>query len=1311
MIPYRATPTSGSNHGTTTTVVSLPTAGGTVVAGDPLIIFVAGGGTVSSGPSGFTLQQSSAAAGGLLYTKTAGASEPSTYTITWTANAIAVAVCVALNGSLVAATWEDPSSFSAIYDPGATGSCAVPGVTLGGGGETLLGFFAFGQNTAPGTITLPGSFTQQLAQFSSGAAASDMAMIVGDNETIASGATGTITATSSTVNYPVGWITGIVPAGAAATAPSMPLPMLAPGWQPGGLPGLPGGTPFYAPWTGGLPPAAVPVTGTGSLALPKPSLAGTGTGAAAGTGSLALPTPSLSGAGAQEVTGTGSLRLPKPSLAGTGAVAATGTGGLALVKPKLAGTGTGSVVTGTGSLALPKPSLSGSGSVAAVFGALPATPSYPLPLLDTRVELNLGGTWTDISSYVYERDQVTITRGHPDESTTTAPSSAKLTISNRDGRFSDLNPVGPWYGLIGQNTPLRISVPEGKSYLRSETDQVSYAQCPDSAGVSITGDTEIQVDATLDNWFAGTMLASKWAQTGNERSWALMVEPSGTVLFVWSPDGSAIQVAPSAVPLPVAASFPLRRLCLRVTLAVSTGTVTFYTSPPGLSAPAWTQLGAAAAAGAHSVFDSTAPLQVGYDTDSEYVSAFGWNGFQGKIHAFKLLSGIGGTVKASPDFTAQTPGATSFSDAQSNTWSLNGTAEISSRKYRIHAEVSAWPQAWDSTGTDVWAQITASGVLRRLGQNAGGQVFQSAMYRAYARLTGSTAPVAYWPGEDGSASTQIASGMGGPPMLVIGAASYASFSGFACTNPIPTLNGATLSAVIPAYSGGTDNVLRFLMAVPSGGDGNGAVIARMYTTGTVRRVDVSYGTGGTLRLSGIDGNGATLFDTGSVGYAVNGELLRVSLELRQVGGNVQYSVVTLQPGASSALGGSATIAGTTGPCTLAEFNTNVLLTSTAIGQISYQSVWDSLFDLNSDQVTPGVWTGALNAWVHETAGNRFARLCAEEGISFRGVGNLSDTTAMGAQSPEALTSLLQECADADRGIAFEPRQAGPGLGYRTRKSLLNQSPAVTLSYAAAHLSDDLAPTRDDQQLANDVTATQGAGASSSAGSSAEQVLATGPLSIQQPPNGAGRYPAQVTVNVASAGQLNDVAGWMVHMGTVAEPRYPLVNVNLARSAVAARYWDLQDLDLGDYLQVTGQPLWLPPSGINQLVQGVTEVLYGYVFHEAWACIPGSPWNVAVADDATYGRADTDGSTVHANIASGATSMQVDTTTAGSPLWTASSADRPFDILVSGERMTVTNVTGSSSPQTFTVTRSVNSVVKAQTAGTPIVLFSVPTISL
>ena len=99
--------------------------------------------------------------------------------------------------------------------------------------------------------------------------------------------------------------------------------------------------------------------------------------------------------------------------------------------------------------------------------------------------------------------------------------------------------------------------------------------------------------------------------------------------------------------------------------------------------------------------------------------------------------------------------------------------------------------------------------------------------------------------------------------------------------------------------------------------------------------------------------------------------------------------------------------------------------------------------------------------------------------------------------------------------------------------------------------------------------------------------------------------------------------------------------------------------------------------------------------------------MGIYDDVSYGRADTDGSTLHANASSGATSITVDTTDATTPLWTTAAADFPLDIAIGGERITVTNITGSSSPQTFTCTRAVNGVTKAHTAGDDVRLWFPP----
>lgn len=67
-------------------------------------------------------------------------------------------------------------------------------------------------------------------------------------------------------------------------------------------------------------------------------------------------------------------------------------------------------------------------------------------------------TWdaykVDITTYV--QDPTTIEVGLRDESENTQPSKCTVTVDNRDGRFSPRNPMGPWYGKLGQNTPLMV---------------------------------------------------------------------------------------------------------------------------------------------------------------------------------------------------------------------------------------------------------------------------------------------------------------------------------------------------------------------------------------------------------------------------------------------------------------------------------------------------------------------------------------------------------------------------------------------------------------------------------------------------------------------------------------------------------------------------------------------------------------------------------------------------------------------------------------------------------------------------------------
>lgn len=928
--------------------------------------------------------------------------------------------------------------------------------------------------------------------------------------------------------------------------------------------------------------------------------------------------------------------------------------------------------------------------------------AFPQTALDFRAELDLGGTWTDITDYVYQRNgAVSVSRGKPDEAKTLNPGLANLELNNRDGRFSPRNPIGTYYGNLVRNTPNRLSVPAQTSYLRLEGDTTSFVSTPDSAGLSITGDTEIQVDVLITGW-AEMTLASKLTESGNQRSWILAVLGDGTVAFDWSSGGTTLISAHSTVPL------PMGRIALKVTLAVATGTVTFYTAPS--ISGSWTQLGDASVLGAASVFDSTAPVLIGYDANFSNLLP----SMQGNVYGFKLISGIGGTTKAFADFTAQTAGATSFTDAQSNTWTLNGTAEISNRNYRFHGEVAAFPQRWDSSGNDVWSPVQASGVTRRLTQ--GSPASDSVMKRYNRTLSGSSALLAYWPCEDGSTSNQIGATIGNV-MSVTGSPGMASNTSFTCSQAIPALKGSIWQADIDrASTTPTVNNLKFLLSIPSAGEdpalGDDGPIAWMYTTGTIAKLELFYtgpglDAGGALELFGYKNDGSVAF-SGVIEGPVDGMNTLVSMALVKNGTGVDCDYQWLDqvnPSVVNATGGTVASA-SVGQITRIVINPIGAFSTTAVGHIMVST---------SNDISN--YSDPFNAYQGETAAARLIRICTEEGLDYRIYGYPDNTQAMGAQTAKAIMPLLQEVEDTDRGMLFEPRQV-LGIGYRTRESIENQSPVVTLSYTNSDLGTDsstsIEPTDDDQYTRNDVTITR------ASGSSGRQTLTSGTLSTLPPDEGGvGTYDYSQTYSLFEDGQAINLAGWILHVGTTDEPRYPSIPVNLARSELAGnatKYYGLQVMDQGDYLAVTSLPVWLPPGNLKQLVAGTRENMGGFVFNITFNGIPELPYEIGVVGTGATSdnRVDTDGSTLHAGINSSATSLSVDTTvltTQSVNLWTTTAGDFPFDIMMGGEQMTVTNVTGSSSPQTFTVTRSINGVVKAHTAGESINVYDYAIVAL
>jgi len=501
----------------------------------------------------------------------------------------------------------------------------------------------------------------------------------------------------------------------------------------------------------------------------------------------------------------------------------------------------------------------------------------------------------------------------------------------------------------------------------------------------------------------------------------------------------------------------------------------------------------------------------------------------------------------------------------------------------------------------------------------------------------------------------------------------------------------------PAGSGSSTtaaNVLRFVLHTPDGGDTDGGVVAQMETTGTIAYIQVIYNVAnaGSLTLSGFSGAGAQLFTTGEVAFGCDNQYLLVSAELTPSGSNIAYTLTGIFAGQTVA---AATSSGTLTAATLGDAFVVIMDPNGDMASATWAHA--AIQESGYDPVTS--LAGPLAAYAGETASQRFTRICTEQNIPFSVIdAGVTDTTALvGPQLPVKVPQILQDCEDADRGLIFETRDA-LGMAYRTRSSLYAQAAAMQLDYGAGELGFPLQPTDDDQLLRNDVTISR------PSGSSAEFQVTSGTLSIQDPPAGVGPYTFSQSINVDSDEQLEDLASWITFIGTVDQLRYPVVYVDLARAEIGTDFADVVNADIGDYLQVvnTGDAP-LPPGDIRQLVYGYTEELNAYTWTLSMNCVPESPYEIAQAGDC---RADTDGSQLHSGIGNGDISFAVDTPVPNQP-WvdsTGYSGEFPFDIIVTGERMTVTGIDGASSPQTFTVSRGVNGVQKPHNAGESVNLY-------
>ncbi|TFE42506.1 hypothetical protein E3E14_25315 [Streptomyces sp. ICN441] len=907
--------------------------------------------------------------------------------------------------------------------------------------------------------------------------------------------------------------------------------------------------------------------------------------------------------------------------------------------------------------------------------------AFPDSTLDVRTELLIGVVWTDITDDVYTRSPITIERGRKDEGTRTDPTKVSLQLNNRLGKYSPRNPLSPYYGLIGRNTPIRVSVPGPESYLALTGETADIASTPDTAALDITGDIDVRVEATTD-WWSSTpqVLIGKWGADG-QRSWMVRIY-QGQLRWIHTPDGTTASQRFANWVLP---ALP-RRAALRVTVDVDNGSGGWSPSlywAESLDGP-WTLVDAlVGAAPTTSIHNSTAPLAIAPEDPTTTPPRVP---LRGRVHRAEVRSGIGGTVVASPDFRGKAEGTTSFADSAGRTWTLAGAATITDREYRAYAEVSSWPARWDISGEDVYVPIEAAGIGRRLGQG------KKPLASTLRRRVPSGGPLAYWPLEEGKDATRAYSPVPDVTPLTLQGFDFAAEDTLPGSSALPKLkNPAKLRGSIPrsTASGWHVEMVYKLDTMPA----SQTEIMRVTVASSTMRTAVVYASTAGIRVEAQDSTGdilAFFLFTNATAIGdftgvwnrlaiftsdASGGTTRLTANWRDISaGGGTWTASTIYTGAQGAAVG---VAGDWAAAT----------EGMVLGHLA-------AFDTAGSSTTPGVtiYESADDGFTGESALARLDRLSQEQGLDLVWVDGdaTRPSELMGPQRPAPVLDLLEEVPATDGGILYEHRER-LGMVYRDRTSMENQPVALALDYLAdGEVGPPLDPVEDDQAIRNDITVKR------DGGSEGRAVLESGPMSVLPPEEGGiGPVEESVTLSLALDTQAQQIAGWRLGLGTWDEARYPTVHVML--HAAPHLIPDVLAMDLGDRLTIANPPAWLPPETIDQLAQGYTEILDQYTWDLWFNCTPAGPWTVGVLEDAVLGRLDTDGAILSAAASSSDTALEVHTDTAVGPRWIDSAGYPsmfPFEVKAGGERATCTAITN----RTDSFTRSVSNSWGTATSG-------------
>lgn len=331
----------------------------------------------------------------------------------------------------------------------------------------------------------------------------------------------------------------------------------------------------------------------------------------------------------------------------------------------------------------------------------------------------------------------------------------------------------------------------------------------------------------------------------------------------------------------------------------------------------------------------------------------------------------------------------------------------------------------------------------------------------------------------------------------------------------------------------------------------------------------------------------------------------------------------------------------------------------------------------------------------ETTYARYLRIMSEAGLARFVIGGNADAQKMGPQPVASVLEILGEIRDTDGG-RIDDERFNVATTMTMRRQLYNQTPAVTLDYAAGQVAIPFNKIIDATPIKNSVTVKNRNGGEVTA------ELLSGLASVQPPPAGVGAIPYTQNVNVYDEdAQLGDLSTFWLAQLTQGAPRFEEVTIDLLKNpSLVSPVMVAREGNLVRVLNYQYDP-------IDLLIVGIKEQIGpGAIWTVTFQTEPGEFWRIGVWDDGVW-RWDMRTMTIAAGgVTAGATAIPVQVTDPNDVL-TTNAASFPMDLVIgqgdgTGEVIRVSSATaagaGPTYAQTLTATRAINGVSRAWPAG-------------